>query len=302
MSQRLSVEKTCKLYIGGAFPRSESGRTDPVFTRAGTPAGHASRASRKDLREAVTAARKALPGWAGATAYLRGQVLYRLAEMLEARRAELGDLLADDPHGPGASATPAASPGSEVAAAVDRLVHLAGWADKLAQVLGSTNPVQGPYWSVSTPQPLGVVGAVVPGASGLGGLVESAASVLCAGNAAVVVTEVYPPLAMAFAEACHTSDLPAGVVNVLTGSSAELAPVMAQHRDVDGVLALGVGDELAQTLRAGAGENLKRVTTAPALAPELAPAPGAARGAGGDALTLLAALVDIKTVWHPVGA
>src|SRR5579863_2104202 len=224
---RVAVRKTYKLYIGGAFPRSESARSYVVATPDGHPLANAALASRKDLRDAVVAARKAQPGWAAATAYLRGQVLYRVAEMLEGRRAQFIEGLVA---GEGLTAEAASS---SVDASVDRVVWYAGWADKLAQVAGSANPVAGPYFNFSIPEPTGVVGVLAPQASSLLGLVSVIAPVITSGNAAVVVaSEDHPLPALDLAEVMATSDLPGGVVNILSGRSAELAPVMAAHRDV----------------------------------------------------------------------
>ncbi len=302
MSDRLSVLKTYKLYIGGAFPRSESGRSTPLTGPDGQVVGHACKASRKDLRDAVTAARKALPGWAGATAYLRGQILYRMAEMLEAKRGEFEHLLIQGGAGLGAE--------REVTAAVDRLVAFAGWTDKFAQVLGSQNPVAGPYWSITTPEPVGVVGVVCPVEHPLLALVSLTAPALAGGNAAVVISPANAAVVSTLGEVLATSDLPGGVVNLLTGGQEELLPVLAQHRDVDAIHAgmspgAGVGgpagegvgesgENEAKTLRLGAAENLKRVTLR----------------AGVDWFDAQACqspwwiepLVEFKTVWHPIGA
>src|SRR5690348_14325107 len=216
MSDRLSVRKTYKLYLGGAFPRSESGRSYPVTSHKGDLLAHAAQASRKDVRDAVVAARKAFGGWSKATAYNRGQILYRIAEMLEGRRAQFADEVA------------AAEGGSAKAAltlvdeAIDRWVYYAGWADKYAQVAGNTNPVAGPYFNISVPEPTGVVAVVAPQDSSLVGLVSAIAPALVTGNAVVVIaSERFPLSAISLAEVLATSDVPKGVVNVLTGSPAE---------------------------------------------------------------------------------
>jgi acyl-CoA reductase-like NAD-dependent aldehyde dehydrogenase len=262
---RLPVKKTYKLYIGGAFPRSESGRT---YLAEGQ---NVARASRKDLRDAIRAARAALPGWAGATAYNRGQVLYRLAEMLETRRADLVSLC---------------SGADEVDRSIDRVVWYAGWADKLAQVLGGTNPVAGPYFNFTIPEPTGVVGILAPGEPALEGLVSRLAPAVVGGNAAVVIaSEPHPLAAIELAEAVATSDVPGGVVNVLTGQQAELAPWLAGHMDVNAIDVTGA-DGLAPELERLAAENVKRVV----------------RGsADGQSPWEIAAFLELKTVWHPIG-
>jgi len=285
---RLSVRKTYKLYVGGAFPRSESGRTYEVRGRDGRFLANAARASRKDARDAVVAARKALPGWSGATAYNRGQVLYRVAEMLEGRRdqfvAEVGQ--ADD-LGPKAS-------GRIVDAAIDRWVWYAGWTDKIHQVQGSSNPVAGPYFDFSVPEPTGVVAVIAPQRSSLLGLVSVVAPVLVGGNTCVVVAAEGGPLpAITLSEVLATSDLPGGVVNLLTGSPGEIAPWLASHMDVNAIDLTGVTDgELATDLEREAAGNLKRVVRPPADAPDWTEDPG---------LDRMLAFLETKTVWHPVG-
>jgi acyl-CoA reductase-like NAD-dependent aldehyde dehydrogenase len=313
---RLAITKTYKLFIDGKFPRSESGRTTPVTPPGSSdphPAVHVCRASRKDVRDAVVAARKAQEGWAAASAYLRGQILYRLAEMLEGKRAEFEAILSEPlPQArknrsaksaktrarTGTAKTKSAlrplSPAAEVSAAVDRLIAFAGWSDKFAQVLGCNNPVSGPFYNFTIPEPTGVVAVLTPDAPPLLGLVGLIAPVLCSGNAAIAVAgESYAPAVSAciLAEAVATSDLPPGVLNILTGCRDELAPVIASHRDLDGVLAAGVSDELAATLRAGAAENLKRVHVVK----------NAGELAGDDAASprLIEPFVEFKTVWHP---
>src|SRR5580658_6983233 len=251
---RLAVRKTYKLYIGGAFPRSESGRSYIVSGPHGNPLANAALASRKDLRDAVVAARKAQPGWAAATAYLRGQVLYRVAEMLEGRRAQFIEALVA---GEGLTAEAASS---SVDASVDRVVWYAGWADKLTQVAGSANPVAGPYFNFSIPEPTGVVGVLAPQASSLLGLVSVLAPVITSGNTAVVIaSEAHPLVSLELAEVLATSDLPGGVVNILTGRTAELAPVLAAHRDVDAIDLAGALDGLDAQLEEAAANNVKRV-------------------------------------------
>ena len=266
---RLGVRKTYKLFIGGAFPRSESGRTYLV------DGDNVALASRKDARDAVVAARKAQPKWAGATAYNRGQVLYRIAEMIEARRDEFI-----------ARGVPAA----ELDAAVDRWVWYAGWSDKIAQVHGSANPVAGPYFNISAPEPTGVVGVVAP-ASFLG-LVSVIAPAIVTGNT-VVVLAAAPQAAVTLAEVLATSDVPGGVVNILTGHAAETAPWLASHDDVNALDLTGVTDPtLATDLERAAAGSLKRVLRPPADTPDFTADPG---------VHPMTALLEIKTVWHPKG-
>ena len=272
---RIPVRKTYKLYVGGAFPRSESGRTYPVTAPSGEVV-HAAQASRKDVRDAVVAARSAFGGWSRATAYNRGQILYRIAEMLEGRRAQFADYVGAD----------------EVDAAIDLWVHYAGWADKYAQVVGSTNPVAGPYFTFSLPEPTGVVGVLSPREPSLLGLVAVLAPVIVTGNTSVVVASETAPLpAISFAEVLATSDLPGGVVNLLTGSAHELAPWLASHRDVNALDLTGAAPGARADLAAAAAENVKRVYV-PKSTGDFAVAPGLSR---------LNAFVETKTVWHPIG-
>jgi acyl-CoA reductase-like NAD-dependent aldehyde dehydrogenase len=259
---RLPVRKTYKLFVGGAFPRSESGRT---YEAEGQ---NVARASRKDVRDAVRVARAAFPKWAGATAYNRGQVLYRLAEMVESRTTEFAQLC---------------SGRAEVERSIDRIVWYAGWSDKLAQVLGASNPVAGPYFNFTLPEPTGVVAVVAPDEPPLLGLVSRLAPVLVGGNAAVVLaSEAHPLAAVELAEAIATSDVPGGVVNILTGFHAELAPWLAAHVDVN---ALDLPEADAELERAAA-ESVKRVHHA---------APDA------QSPWEVAAFLELKTVWHPIG-
>ncbi len=284
---RLTVRKTYKLFIAGAFPRSESGRSYTICGSGGQVLANAALASRKDFREAVVAARKAQPGWAKATAYLRGQVVYRVAEMLEGRHAQFVDALVT---GEGLSAEDAST---TVDAAIDRLVWYAGWSDKFAQVAGSSNPVAGPYFNFSIPEPTGVVGVLAPQGSSLLGLVSVIAPVITTGNAVVVVaSEDHPLPALELAEVLATSDLPAGVVNILTGRTAELAPVLAAHRDVDALDLAGATPEVEAELEAAAADNVKRVLRRAPVGPDWAAEPSPAR---------LVFFTEIKTVWHPVG-
>lgn len=290
MAERIPVLRTPKLFIGGAFPRSESGRTYEVAGADGTFVANAALASRKDVRDAVAAARAAQPGWASATAYNRGQVLHRVAELVEGRRGQLVDELAV---GSG-DATAAAL---EVDAAVDRLVWYAGWTDKLAQVAGSVNPVAGPFFNLSVPEPVGVVAVVAPQTSALLGLVSVLAPVLVGGNAAVVVASERRPIpAVTLGEILATSDVPGGVVNLLTGSVAEVAPVLAGHLDVDGLDltgTVGVDGVDRAALEAAAAEDVTRVLPPPASEPDFTRTP---RG-----VDRILAFCDLKTVWHPKG-
>jgi Aldehyde dehydrogenase family len=268
-SGRLSVRKTYKLYIGGAFPRSESGRTYLV------DGDNAALASRKDARDAVVAARAAQSKWAGATAYNRGQVLYRIAEMVEARRAEFEAL----------GVSPA-----EVDAAVDRWVWYAGWSDKIAQVAGNANPVAGPFFNLSAPEPTGVVGVVAP--SSLLGLVSVIAPAIVTGNTVVLVTSA-AQIAITLAESLATSDVPGGVVNVLTGRAAEVAPWLASHDDVNALDLTGLDDpDVATELERSASGTLKRV---------IRPADGGPDFTGDPGVRPMTALLETKTVWHPKG-
>jgi acyl-CoA reductase-like NAD-dependent aldehyde dehydrogenase len=279
---RVAVSKTYKLYLGGAFPRSESGRTySATGGIGGSIKANVAQGSRKDARDAVAAARKAFKGWSSATAYNRGQVIYRIAEMLEGRRAQFVDLL-------GGRAEDAVS----VDAAIDRLVHYAGWTDKLAAVFGGANPVAGPYFSFSTPEPTGVVAAIAPQDDPLLGLVSVIAPIITSGNAAVVIASQQQPLAAVnLAEVLATSDLPGGVVNILTGDPAEMAPHLAAHGDVNALDLTGTERSLRTDLERAAAGTVKRVY-APA-GQDFSRLPGTAR---------LRAFLEIKTVWHPTGA
>jgi acyl-CoA reductase-like NAD-dependent aldehyde dehydrogenase len=281
---RLGVRKTYKLFIGGAFPRSESGRSYSVYGKDGALLAHAAQGSRKDVRDAVVAARKAFAGWSGATAYNRGQILYRVAEMLEGRAAQFAAEVAAADGGRMAHAE------AEVAAAIDRWVWYAGWSDKVAQVAGAANPVAGPYFNFSVPEPTGVVAIVAPAESSLLGLISVVAPVIVTGNTAVVVASESQPLpAISLAEVLATSDLPAGVVNVLTGRTAELAPVLAGHLDVNAIDLTGIGDPARPALEQLAASNVKRVTYGNE---DWAATPGTQR---------LMSFLEIKTVWHPAG-
>ena len=286
--ERLPVRKTYKLFIGGAFPRSESGRTFAVRDAAGTLVANAVQGSRKDMRDAVRAARAAQPKWAGSTAYLRGQVLYRVAEMMEGRAAQLADelrVLGTD----GDAAT------REVAASIDRWVWYAGWADKIAPIAGTVNPVAGPYFDFTVPEPVGVVGVVAPDDPPLLGLVSLVAPALCAGNAVVVLaSETNPLVAITLAEILATSDLPAGVVNVLTGSKQEIGPWLAGHGDVDTIDVTGAAPDLAVAMEQAAADDVKRVIR------PLGPEPEWWNG-DGESPYAVTATMELKTVWHPKG-
>ena len=283
---RLAVRKTYKLFIGGAFPRSESGRSYVVTSPDGEFLANAALASRKDVRDAVKAARSAVGKWSGATAYNRGQILYRIAEMLEGRRAQFVDELAAS----GAEG----DAGSTVDAAIDRWVWYAGWADKVAQVYGNANPVAGPFFNLSSPEPTGVVGIVAPQESPLLGLVGVLAPAIVTGNTAVVLAAEDRPLpAISLTEVLATSDLPGGVVNVLTGRVAEMAPWLASHMDVNALDLTGVADpKLAADLERSAADNLKRVIRPPDAPVDWYADPGLSR---------LTPFLETKTVWHPKG-
>ncbi|MBB6418814.1 aldehyde dehydrogenase family protein [Streptomyces sp. AK010] len=284
--QRLSVFKTYKLYVGGKFPRSESGRVYEVSDSKGKWLANAPLSSRKDARDAVVAARKAFGGWSGATAYNRGQVLYRVAEMLEGRRDQFTREVAD---AEGLSKSKAAA---VVDATIDRWVWYAGWTDKIAQVVGGGNPVAGPFFNLSSPEPTGVVAVLAPQESSFLGLVSVLAPVIATGNTAIVVASENAPLpALSLAEVLATSDVPGGVVNVLSGRTAEIATPLASHQDVNAIDLAGADEALAKELEIAAADNLKRV---------LRPQPvDYAETPGTDRLT---AFLETKTVWHPTGS
>ncbi|UJP10805.1 aldehyde dehydrogenase family protein [Microbacterium sp. KUDC0406] len=282
MSKRLTIPKTYKLAIGGAFPRSESGRTYEVLSKKGDFLANAAKASRKDARDAVVAARSAVKGWSGATAYNRGQVLYRVAEILEGRRAQFVDEISAQ------EGVSVAAAGAQVDAAIDLWVWYAGWCDKYAQVTGNANPVAGPYFNISVPEPTGVVAIVAPQDTALLGLVSVVAPALVTGNSVVVIaSERHPLSAISLAEVLATSDVPGGVVNVLTGSPAEIAPWLASHADVNALDLAGAGELNWIDLEIDAAETLKRV---------LSPVPGT--DAVGASLERITAFVETKTVWH----
>jgi acyl-CoA reductase-like NAD-dependent aldehyde dehydrogenase len=293
-ADRIDVRKTYKLYIGGAFPRSESGRSYVVHAADGSPIANACRASRKDLREAVRAARKAADGWADRTAMNRGQVLYRVAELMEGRRDQFVAEVAQ------AEGVREAKARELVARAIDRWVWYAGWADKISQVLGSANPVAAPYFNFTIPEPTGVVGVVAPEPSSLLGLVSRLAPPLVAGNAVVVIASETRPLpAITLTEVLATSDVPGGVINVLTGLKAELVPVMAGHVDVDAIDVWGVPEALRTEVELLAADNVKRLSRRPAGITD-------ARfdwldDRATERPEWIAAFLEMKTVWHPIG-
>jgi acyl-CoA reductase-like NAD-dependent aldehyde dehydrogenase len=287
VTERLAVRKTYKLYVNGAFPRSESGRSYEVTDAKGGFLANAAWASRKDARDAVVAARAAFGKWSGATAYNRGQVLYRVAEVMEGRHEQF---CAEVAAGEGLSSSKARA---AVDAAIDRWVWYAGWTDKLAAVLGSANPVAGPYFDFSLPEPSGVIAVLAPQESSLLGLVSVLAPVLAGGNTAVVVSSKERPLpAVTLGEVLQTSDVPAGVVNILTGDAAEIGPWLAEHADVDGIDLTGAPAGRAMEFEREAAGTIKRVLRAPATEPDWTADPG---------LTRMTTFLETKTVWHPIG-
>jgi acyl-CoA reductase-like NAD-dependent aldehyde dehydrogenase len=286
---RLDVRKTYKLYIGGAFPRSESGRSYQVTSADGAFLANAALASRKDARDAVVKARGAFSGWSGATAYLRGQILYRIAEMLEGRRAQFAEEVR------AVEGLTAGQAEAQVDAAIDRWVWYAGWTDKIGQIRSTANPVAGPFWNVSSPEPTGVVALFAPERPTLLGVVSVLAPAIAVGNTAVLVAPEAAALpAISLAEVLATSDLPGGVVNILTGKAAELGKPLAEHQDVDALDLAGIADAgFGTELERMAAENLKRV-----LRPSSAPSDWTQ----GPGTTRLTAFLETKTVWHPIGA
>jgi acyl-CoA reductase-like NAD-dependent aldehyde dehydrogenase len=291
---RIEVRKTYKLYVGGEFPRSESGRSYLVAAADGTPLANAVRASRKDLRDAVRAARKGFPGWSDRTAMNRGQILYRVAELMEGRREQFEAEVAQ------AEGLRADRARVVVERAIDRWVWYAGWADKIAQVLGASNPVAGDYFNFTIPEASGVAGVVAPEGSSLLGLVSRLAPPLVAGNGVVVLASESRPLpAITLTEVLATSDVPGGVVNVLTGRRKELVPVLAAHADVDAIDVWGVPEELRQETEAAAADSVKRLARRPRGVSD-------ARfdwldDAASQRPEWIAAFLEMKTVWHPIG-
>ena len=288
MDGRVDVRKTYKLFIGGAFPRSESGRTYVVTDAKGRFLANASQASRKDARDAVLAARSAQGAWWSATAYNRGQVLYRIAELLEGRRAQFEEEIEKSEGVSGRRAS------AHLDAVIDRWVWYAGWSDKIAQVFGSSNSVAGPYTNFSVPEPTGVVAAIAPQRPSLLGFVSVVAPIIVSGNTCVVVASAECPLpAISFAEVLATSDLPAGVVNILTGAPGEIGPWLASHADVDALDLSGVVDDgIATEMAVAAADTVKRVLPPPAHAPDWSADPGLGR---------IGAFVETTTIWHPQG-
>jgi acyl-CoA reductase-like NAD-dependent aldehyde dehydrogenase len=286
---RVDVRKTYKLYIGGQFPRSESGHSYVVDDAKGRFVANAALASRKDTRDAVLAARAAFGGWSGKTAYNRAQILYRVAEIMEDRRPQFVEAVRQSE---GLTPTQA---GKVLDLSIDRLVWYAGWADKITQVTGNANPVAGPFFNLSTPEPTGVVGVVAPQQSSLLGLVSVVAPVVVTGNTAVVLSSYERPLpAVTFSEVLATSDVPGGVVNILTGRLSNTAPTLASHMDVNAIDLTGyAGDtEQARALEEAAAENLKRVLRPPSTEPDWTLEPGIGR---------MTTFLETKTVWHPIG-
>jgi acyl-CoA reductase-like NAD-dependent aldehyde dehydrogenase len=283
----LEVKKTYKLYVGGEFIRTESGRYDPVPDAEGQLLANVSRGSRKDLREAVRKARAAQPGWAGRSAYLKGQILYRMAEMLEGRAESFEGLLRETRERTAAAAR------SEVRAAIDRLVYYAGWSDKYVALLGTVNPVASSYFDFSVPEPTGVVGIVAPETPDLLGLVSHLAPVIVSGNAAVVLlSEKYPLASLELAEILATSDLPAGVANLISGRKDELVPHLARHMDVNAIADAGGNRSLSKSIAEDGAVNVKRVKRY-AIADYFAE--------DAQSLDFIEAFTETKTTWHPIG-
>ena len=283
---RLNVRKTYKLYIGGEFPRTESGRFYPVKSKGGDLLANACRGSRKDVRNAVVAARKAFAGWSGKTAYNRGQILYRIAEVCESRASELADELRRQGAG-------AAEARKEVDAVIDRWVYYAGWSDKYPQIFGTVNPVAGPYYNFTVPEPTGVVGVIAPEEPSLLGLVSRIAPAIVGGNTVVAITSESKPLAaITLGEAFETSDVPGGVINLISGVKSEVVPWLASHMDVNALDISGVAEEMVPNVEKAAAENVKRVVTF--------------NGEWTDARLAqspyeIFAFQESKTVWHPMG-
>jgi acyl-CoA reductase-like NAD-dependent aldehyde dehydrogenase len=285
--EALPVRKTYKLYIGGEFVRTESGRYDPILSKQNSLLANVSRGSRKDLREAVRRARDAQPGWASKTAYLKGQILYRMAEMLEGRADSFEKLLRET------RGLTAAAARREVRASIDRLVHYAGWSDKFTALLGSVNPVASSYFDFSVPEPTGVVGIVAPETPDLLGLISHVSPVVVSGNAAVVlVSEAHPIASLELAEVLATSDLPAGVVNLISGRRDEIVPHLARHMDVNAIVDAGADAGLSKALAEDAAVNVKRVRRY-ALRDYFS--------ADAQGLDFIEGFTETKTTWHPIG-
>jgi acyl-CoA reductase-like NAD-dependent aldehyde dehydrogenase len=285
---RLNIRKTYKLYINGEFPRTESGRFYPVKTKSGELLANACRGSRKDLRNAVQAARKAVAGWSGKTAYNRGQILYRIAEVCESRAAELTEELRNQ-------GSTAADAKKEIERVIDRWVYYAGWSDKYPQMIGSVNPVAGPYYNFTVPEPTGVVGVVSPEEPSLLGLVSRIAPAMVGGNTVVVITSESKPLAaITLGEVFETSDVPGGVVNLISGLKSELVPWLAAHMDVNAIDTTGVGAEAIAGVQKTAAENVKRVV-------HFDDAIGWTDERRSQSPYAIFDFQEMKTVWHPMG-
>ena len=279
MSNRIDVKKTYKLFINGAFPRTESGRTYEIKNAKGVFIANPCLASRKDLKDAVVAARAAQPGWNKASAYNKGQILYRIAEMLEGRRGQFVDEIVLVT---GATKSKAEK---EVTDSVDRLVWYAGWSDKLSSLSGALNPVAGHYYNFTVPESMGVIAAIAPEVPSLLGLIDAIAPIIVGGNTVVVLASTKAPLsAMSFAEVIATSDVPAGVINILTGKKDEIAPWMASHMDIDGFDISGLAAKSHGAIRIAGAENLKRIYSFKSADPGR-----------------ILAFLENKTVWHPIG-
>ncbi len=279
MSNRIDVKKTYKLYINGAFPRTESGRTYEIKDAKGMFIANPCLASRKDLKDAVVAARAAHPGWNKASAYNKGQILYRIAEMLEGRRSQFIDEIVS------VTGITKAKSEKEVTDSVDRLVWYAGWSDKLSSLSGALNPVAGPYYNFTVPESMGVIAAIAPESPSLLGLIDAIAPIIVGGNTVIVLASTKAPLsAMSFAEVIATSDVPAGVINILTGKKDEIAPWMASHMDIDGFDISGLATKAHGAVRIAGAENLKRIYSFNSADPGR-----------------ILAFLEYKTVWHPIG-
>ena len=290
---RIAVRKTYKLYVGGQFPRSESGRSYVVRAPDGTPLANAVRSSKKDLRDAIRTARAAAPGWAAKTAMNRGQVLYRVAELMEGRRAQFVDEVAT------AEGLSAAAAETLVDRAIDRWVWYAGWADKISQLLGTVNPVGAPYFNFTIPEATGLVGIVAPESSSLLGLVSRVAPAVVGGNAVVVLASETRPLpAVTLGEVLATSDVPGGVINILTGLRRELVPIVASHMDVNAIDTWGVPRDMRTAVEEAAIENVKRLARPPRGADERFDWLDDRRAQRPE---WIAAFLEMKTVWHPIG-
>ena len=279
MSNRIDVKKTYKLFINGAFPRTESGRTYEIKNAKGVFIANPCLASRKDLKDAVVAARAAHSGWNKASAYNKGQILYRIAEMLEGRRSQFIDEIVL------VTGITKVMAEKEVTGSVDRLVWYAGWSDKLSTLSGALNPVAGPYYNFTVPESMGVVAAIAPESPSLLGLIDAIAPIIIGGNTVIVLASTKAPLsAMSFAEVVATSDVPAGVINILTGKKDEIAPWMASHMDIDGFDISGLGARSHGAVRIAGAENLKRIHSFKSADPGR-----------------ILAFLENKTIWHPIG-